>query len=208
MNRFFLPLVLIGALGCASPPPAYVPEDPAPPGTNLAMEIQVIKGDWIVRVNRPAAVALFEIVPNQGVGLVYPEPSVESGNLDPGSTTVRVVDRRLLLLHRTRYLQPWNAGGIIRPRRTVVEEDPGDQMRRGTVVDQATGPRVIVGIACECEMDLEAVIPPDGPRTLVGPFNGLNPHYAAETLVAAILPSMDVSWTMARYEYDIQPSGR
>jgi len=187
MNRFLLFAFSCGVIGCASPPPAFIPEDPAPAAVALAMEIEMIQDDCTVRVNRPAQVALFEIVPGQGAGLLFPDPSREEGKVNAGTTRVFAGERRLILQHRNRYLQPWNAGGLVG--------------RRSTVVDQATGPTVIVAVACECDLKLDALLAPDGPRTVLESFNRLDPLFAAEALTEAVLPSPDVSWVMARYEY-------
>lgn len=187
MRRSVVVTLLLATASCSSRGRETVPDVPAPVGSALSLDIQLVQDDWVVRVNRPAMVALFEIVPNRGAGLLFPEPGREDGKLAPGSTRVFAAERRLILAQRTRYLRPWNAGGL--------------DHYRSTVVDQATGPTVVIGIACECQLRLDALSQPDGPREVLGTFNRLDPQFAARDLAEAVLPSEGVNWTTARYEY-------
>ena len=74
-------------------------------------------------------------------------------------------------------------------------------------MDEASGPTVVVGVACECELRLDDLSKPDGPRIVLESFNRLDPLFAAQALTAAVLPSSDVSWTTARYEYAFESRG-
>lgn len=185
MSRAFSLFALIGVLGCASSGPAYVPAEPAPEGARLTLVIEPDHNGWVVHTNRPVSVALFEVLPNRGVGLLYPDPSREEGELGAGVTRLDTGAGGLILRHRAAYLDPLGTGGLV-----------GNQNLR---LSEANAPITVVAFACECSLRLDALAEPGGPRELLSSFSGLNVPTALAELREVILPSPDVNWTSTQY---------
>ena len=175
---------LLGAMGCAA-----AEMEPNPAGDDLSVWIEPYTGGWIVRTNRPASVTLFEILPNRGVGLLFPDPAREDGHLSAGNTRIATETGGLIMAHRARYEGVTRGSGSL--RRTITE----------------TYPRQVLAIACECILNLGDLTKPDGPTNLFGPSPGASPQSAAVRLIGAVLPSPDEPYAIARYETGRRSSG-
>jgi hypothetical protein len=191
MKRILAFSVVVGAIAllagaCASGGPAYQPAEPDPEGAPLHLRIEPDHNEWAVHTNRPVSVALFEIVPNRGVGLLYPDPSREEGRIGAGVTWLVTETGSVILRHRAAYLSPTGTGGLA-----------GNQNQR---VHEANAPITVVAFACECTLNLDTLAEPGGPREVLGVFAGLNVPTAVAGLKQEILPSTDVNWISARYQ--------
>ena len=178
-------ILVCGIVGCASGGPTYDPADPAPEGAPLTLQIEPDHNGWAVHTNRPVSVALFEILPNRGVGLLYPDPSREEGRLGAGVTWLVTGTGSVILRHRAAYLGPRGTGGLA-----------GNQNHR---VNETNAPITVVAFACECTLNLDTLAEPGGPREVLGVFAGLNVPAAVAGLQKEILPSTGVNWISARY---------
>ena len=137
-------------------------------------------------MRRPISlVAFFEIWPNRGVGLLFPDPAREDGRLQAGVTRLATETGPVLLRHRAAYLSPRGTGGLV-----------GNSNLR---LNQENAPITVVAIACECTLTLNKVAQPGGPQDVLGPFAGLNTPTAVAGLVEAIVPSPDENWISTRY---------
>jgi len=67
MRRVVMALILLGAMGCAA-----AEMEPNPAGDDLSVWIEPYTSGWIVRTNRPASVALFEILMDPPICLARP----------------------------------------------------------------------------------------------------------------------------------------
>jgi hypothetical protein len=139
----------------------------------------------MVHTNRPVSVALFEILPNRGVGLLYPDPARDDGRLLAGTTRLATATGRVILRHRSAYLSPRGTGGLVG--------------NRNLDLNQENAPITVVAIACDCTLRLDELAQPGGPSDVLGPFAGLNTPGAVAGLVEAILPSPDVEWISTRH---------
>lgn len=86
-----LPILALAALlpACATvPPPGDMIHPAAFEGRPLRARIVNGNGHLMVNTSRPAHVAIFEIVPGQGVGLLYPAYRGESNYLSAGLNTI------------------------------------------------------------------------------------------------------------------------
>jgi len=178
-------LLLAGSAGCASGGPSYEPADPDPEGAPLSLRIEPDHNGWAIHTNRPVSVALFEILPNRGVGLLYPDPARDAGRIGAGVTWLVTGTGSVILRHRAAYLSPRGTGGLV-----------GNQNQR---VNEANAPITVVAFACECTLNLDTLAEPGGPREVLGVFAGMNVPAAVEGLRKEILPSGDVNWISARY---------
>jgi hypothetical protein len=88
---------------------------------------------------------------------------------------------------------------------------------RAAYLDRASGPLggqpmaavirgtrgMVIGIACACELRLDELGTPDGPRRLLGPFAGLTSEEAIPKILASVLPenpgTEGADWVMARW---------
>lgn len=174
-----------GVLGCASGGPTYAPAEPDPEGAPLTLLIEPAHSGWAVHTNRPVSVALFEILPNRGVGLLYPDPNREEGRLGAGVTWLVTGTGSVILRHRAAYLSPRGTGGLV-----------GNQNQQ---VNETNAPITVVAFACECTLNLDTLAEPGGPREVLGVFAGMNVPTAVAGLQKEILPSTDVNWISTRY---------
>ena len=183
MARRLVVALLVGAMGCASA--SQEPNDgPAPPGDGLNVEVEALMSGWVVHTNRPASVALFEIVPNRGAGLLYPDPNKDREGVVDGSLRVTGTGG-VILRHRSAYAAKVGGGGLVGSQNL-------DLMAANT-------PTLVFAVACECDLNLAGLERPDGPVDLLGPFASLDAQTAARKLVEAVLPSADVIYTTSRY---------
>lgn len=174
-----------GLAGCATGGRTYEPAEPDPEGAPLRIRIEPDHNGWAVHLNRPASVALFEILPNRGVGLLYPDPSAGEDRLGSGVTWLVTGTGSVILRHRAAYLSPRGTGGLV-----------GNQNQR---LNEANAPITVVAFACECDLNLETLAKPGGPREVLGVFAGMNVPAAVAGLQKEILPPGDVNWVSDRY---------
>lgn len=183
--RTTLALTLLGVFACASSGLVHIPEEAAPDGVTLSLEIEPYHNGWQIHTNKAVSVALFEIYPNRGVGLLFPDPAKGEGEIGAGITRVLTGTGRIILRHRAAYLSPRGTGGLVGNRNQALNEQ--------------NAPITVVAFACECDLNLEELAAPGAPEDVVGPFAGMNVPSAASKLLEAILPSPDESWVSTRY---------
>ncbi len=183
MIRWTGMLAVVMALGCASsvPAPADTPTTPR----DLSIRIEPLTSGWVVHTNRPASVALFEIVPNRGAGLLFPDPAHQDGHLGAGSTRIVTEIGTVIRRHRSAYVPQRGGGGLVGSQNLDLFE--------------ANTPRVVVAVACECSLNLADLALPDGPAKVLGSFAAIDAQSAATRLIQAVLPSGDVTYALDRY---------
>lgn len=172
-----LPLaLLVGA--CADPPPADRPS----PGAEASAEplsaelLPPERGRFGLRLNREPHVALFEVVPDRGMGLVHPG-SAEVERTRPAGTSSVPIRRTQLRKHRDWY-RPESPGPLNQPA-------PESLKSQG----------MLFLVASERPLDLSAVDEAGEIRRSIADDAARNPYGAMEQLVDLILPRRDdVSW--------------
>lgn len=91
-------LGLVALLSACAAQPAYTPSDPYPVeaaySTPIRARIVDVSGRISITTNRPAYVAIFEVVPGQGVGLLYPAYRGERNRLSSGYSTLMISQSR------------------------------------------------------------------------------------------------------------------
>jgi hypothetical protein len=185
MIRAAFVLALLGGVGCASSGLVHIPEEAAPDGVTLSLDIEPYHNGWQIHTNKAVSVALFEIYPNRGVGLLFPDPAKGEGEIGAGITRVQTGTGRIILRHRAAYLSPRGTGGLVG--------------NRNLTLNQENAPITVVAIACECALDLEDLAEPSGPRDILGPFAGMNVPSASTKLLETVLPSPEENWVSTRY---------
>lgn len=174
-------LLGIGLLACGAKEGA---RGVAPRAANepLSLFLEPRSAGWFVAVNDSVQVAIFEILPTIGAGMVYPSSPSKADWLEPGSHT---------LLTR---------GGVIRRHRAAYLDRASGPLGGPPMAAVVRGTRpVVIGIACACELQLDDLGQPGGPREILGPFAGLNAEEAVPEILASVLPADgDPEWVMAR----------
>lgn len=183
MNRRAAMLTVAAAFGCASS--AAAPGDTTAVPAELRVQIEPLTSGWLVHTSRPASVALFEIVPNRGAGLLFPDPARDDGHMDAGSRRIVTEIGSVIRRHRAAYLTQRGGGGLVGSQNLELFE--------------SNTPRVVVAVACECSLNLTDVARPNGPSEVLGPFVTIDAQTAATKLVQAVLPSGTVTYTVDRY---------
>ncbi len=91
-------LGLVALLSACAAQPAYTPSDPYPVESGYSTPIRArivdVTGQISITTNRPAYVAVFEVVPGEGVGLLYPAYRGERNYLSSGYSTLMISQSR------------------------------------------------------------------------------------------------------------------
>jgi hypothetical protein len=99
ISRHLLAVLTVAGTAACGPtyvvqqPPSQAPQRVPPPPRVEPLEVNVVRpeeGRVLVQTNRPAYVAVFEIVPGRGVALVYPQPYRPREVMHTGLTWVNV----------------------------------------------------------------------------------------------------------------------
>ncbi len=183
-------VVALAVVGCAGGSSGAADPSAASPSADFSIQIEPLSSGWVVHTSRPASMAMFEIVPGRGAGLLYPDPGRDDGHLDAGSNRVVTEIGSVIARHRASYLSQRGGGGLVGSSNVDLYE--------------ANDPTVVVAIACECELDVSQLAQPDGPSEVLGHFASVNSRTAVDRLVRAVLPSGDVRWVMDRYAAGIR----
>jgi hypothetical protein len=170
----------VGLSACGSSGVAHT-DAPAPEGADLGITLERVPSGWMVHTTRPASVALVEIVPNRGAGLLFPDPLTGEGRLEAGTTRIVTKMGRVIGRHREAYLNEAGTVGMWGRDRRAIED-----------LYASNAPPTVVAIACECALRLDALASPSGPSELLGPFASISAGSATQRLVAAVLPAQDV----------------
>lgn len=183
MRRFSVPLAVLALVGCGSPrsvPPVAV----APSSDELSITIERVPAGWLIHTNRRASVAMFEILPNRGVGLLFPDAAEAESWVEAGSTRITTHAGGVVIgRHRAAYLPVPGTVGLWGRDREAVED-----------LYEGNTPRTVVAIACECTLRLSDLAEGDGPSRLLGPFAAVTAGSATPRLISAVLPSPDVMY--------------
>ena len=179
-----LPVVATAmVVGCASSASESM-DSPAAAASELTVSIEPHSNGWFVHTSRAASIAVFEIVPNRGVGLVYPDPSREDGQVSAGSTRITETGA-VIRRHRAAYLSPVGTGSL--------------DAAQISSARNSTGAREVVVIACECSLDLEQLSTTRGPAEVVGSFASVDAPSAGARLIRAVLPPGTATYAVDRY---------
>ncbi|HEX2095123.1 MAG TPA: hypothetical protein VHG28_22175 [Longimicrobiaceae bacterium] len=161
-------LGLIALLAACAVQPAYRAEGPypsdSPYGAPLRARILSVDGRLRVSTSRPAHTAIFEIVPGQGVGLLYPAYRWEDNYLSGGVNA--------LWISQTRPYYPY------------FQSAPSTFSRRGV-------PRYLYMIASDAPLRLSRFIESPGllRRSLgIAQFASVNPYSILDQLAGLVLP--------------------
>lgn len=175
--------------GTTSPAPARAPEPVVPLEVTLA---RPVNGRLLVQTNRPAYVAIFEIVPGHGVALMQP---------------ANVRQRTVTYSGMNWVPATWTTERASRP---------ASRVRSAPVVHQAAAPRAryVYALASDRPLSIpDEAFQPDGMQALLGAsaYNASSPAVTMRTIARGFVPRVrDEAWAedavLISASYEERPS--
>lgn len=181
--------------GCAGPPAleAPAPEEAAVAPSSDALDARFIRSDdggFVFRLNRPAHIALFEVVPDRGIALVHPAHEGQARKQPPGN--------RWLKVRRT---------SVNKQRDWYFAESPG--MLNQETPDVLKSQGMLFLVASEEPIDLSKIAAAGGIRNAIDDPAARHPYRATEQLIDVILPERsEGDWAVDSWMSDPPRTGR